>query len=174
VADALGVGAPLAVPRWSCTLVEPHIDELLQRLDAAEADLAPDGALEARLARRALAPEPSEALARLRSTIAALPEWMAAAARELDLERAVQGAAGAMSHRADRLERRLLAGVKRRETGLMTDVATVRAALRPRGARQERVLNAIPILARHGTSLLGEMRDVARAHANAIVTGSAR
>jgi len=174
VAEALSVGTPIAVPRWSCTLVEPQVGELLQRLDATEEELAPDGALEARLARRALAPEAGEALSRLRSSIAALPEWMSASARELDLERAVQGAAGAMSHRADRLERRLLAGVKRRETALMTDVATVRAALRPRGGRQERVLNPIPILARQGTSLLGEMRDAARPHADAIVEGSVR
>ena len=174
VADALGVGAPLAVPRWSCTLVEPQVDELLQRLDAAEGDLTPVGALESRLARRALATEASEALTRLRSVIAALPGEMRAVASALDLERAVQGAAGAMRHRADRLERRLVAGVKRRETGLMTDAATVRAALRPLGGRQERVLNPIPILARHGTALLEEMRDVARHHADALVTGEAR
>jgi uncharacterized protein YllA (UPF0747 family) len=76
-----------------------------------------------------------------------------------------------MQHRADRLERRILAAVKRRERSLMSDVATLRAALRPLGKRQERVLSPIPILARHGLELLGAMRDAARPHAQALVAG---
>jgi len=92
----------------------------------------------------------------------------------LDLERAVQGAAGAMLHRAERLERRFLAAVKRRETALMTDVATLRAALRPRGARQERVLSPVPILARHGMALLDDMLVAAGPHAERIVAGTRR
>ena len=174
VASALSLDAPVAVPRWSCTLVEPQIDELMQRLGAAEGDLAPDGALESRLAYGALDPDATSALARLRETLASLPEWMRGSAEALDLERAVQGAAGAMQHRADRLERRLLAAVKRRETSLMSDVATLRAYLRPRGKPQERVLNPIPILARQGMTLLDEMRDAARPHARTLVSGQGR
>lgn len=171
VARVLSLEAPVAVPRWSCTLVEPQMEELMERLDAKESDLAAEGELESRLARGVLDAEAKSALARLRETLAALPEWMNGTAEKLDLERAVQGAAGAMQHRADRLERRLLAAVKRRETSLMLDVATLRAALRPQGKRQERVLNPIPILARQGLSLLLEMRDAARAHAESLVSG---
>lgn len=174
VADALSLNAPLAVPRWSCTLVEPHVEELMGRLDASEQDLVTEGELESRLARQVLDPDAVSALEKLRATLAALPGWLRASAEALDLERAVQGAAGAMSHRADRLERRLVAAVKRRETTLMGDVATLRAALRPRGERQERVLNPIPLLARQGLSLLGEMRDAARPHAESIVAGERR
>ena len=44
----------------------------------------------------------------------------------------------------------------------MRDLATARAALYPLGVRQERALNLIPTLARHGVELLAEMRDAAR------------
>jgi uncharacterized protein YllA (UPF0747 family) len=174
VAEALSLHAPLAVPRWSCTLVEPQVEELMERLDTGERELITPGELESRLARAALDPEADAALARLRATLSALPDWLRDSAEAFDLERAVQGAAGAMQHRADRLERRLVAAVKRREVELMRDVATLRAALRPRGERQERVLNPVPILARQGLALLGEMRASARAHAESIVTGAGR
>jgi len=171
VAAVLGVTPPAAVPRWSCTLVEPHVTELLERLGTTEAELVDPNALESRLARASLGDDATEALHRLRSALASLPDWLNESAAALDLERAVQGAAGAMLHRADRLERRLLAGVKRRETALMTDVATLRASLRPRGARQERVLNPIPILARQGMALLQDMIAAARPHAEQLVEG---
>jgi len=174
VAQVLGVDSPLAVPRWSCTLIEPQTDGLMQRLHATEEDLATEGALESRLARGALDPDAASALERLRATLSALPGSMHESAEALDLERAVQGAAGAMQHRADRLERRLVAAVKRRETALMTDVSTLRAALRPRGGRQERILNPVPFLARHGLTLLDEMREAARPHADALVSGGLR
>jgi uncharacterized protein YllA (UPF0747 family) len=173
VAEALSLDVPVAVPRWSCTLVEPQAEELMQRLEATEQDLMVEGELESRVARGALDRDATQALSRLRETLAALPEWMRGSAEELNLERAVQGAAGAMQHRADRLERRLLAAVKRRETTLMSDVATLRAYLRPRGKPQERVLNPVPILARQGMSLLDEMRDAARPHVRSLVSGKA-
>jgi uncharacterized protein YllA (UPF0747 family) len=74
-----------------------------------------------------------------------------------------------LQHRVDRLERRLVAGIKRREEDLLRDVATLRAALFPLGIRQERALNLIPILSRHGLALLPEMRDAALAHATSLI-----
>ena len=74
-----------------------------------------------------------------------------------------------LQHRVDRLERRLVAGIKRREHETLRDVATLRAALFPFGHRQERALNIIPTLSRHGLSLLAEMRDAAGAHASQLI-----
>jgi uncharacterized protein YllA (UPF0747 family) len=74
-----------------------------------------------------------------------------------------------LQHRIDRLERRLVAGIKRREHALLRDVATLRAALYPLGKRQERALNLIPILSRHGVALLDEMRDAAAQHAQSLI-----
>jgi uncharacterized protein YllA (UPF0747 family) len=94
---------------------------------------------------------------------------VAAAADGLLGERVVEGASAWMAHRVARLERRALAAVARRETATMHDLATVRGALQPGGARQERALNFLPLLARHGVPLLQAMLLRAREHADALV-----
>jgi uncharacterized protein YllA (UPF0747 family) len=172
VADALAVPQPLAVPRWSGTVVEPHVRRALARLGAAPGDLADADALAARLARARMPAAALDAVARLR---AAVDEHLAALAAVPDVAepRVVDGTRAQLAHRLDRLERRLVAAEKRRADGVARDLATAAAALRPRGAPQERVLNAIPLLARHGPALLDAMLAGARAHAEAIVARGA-
>lgn len=172
VARAMGVTAPVALPRWSCTLIEPRIQRLLQRYDASVADLAAPDLLEGRLARAAMTPGMTRELERVRRVLGDLPGALGSDARELGLESAVLGAATNLQHRLDRLERRLVAGIKRRESDQMRDVGTMRAALHPRGARQERVVNLIPMLARNGVELLSEMHAAAGAHAESLVHGT--
>jgi len=70
------------------------------------------------------------------------------------------------------LERRISAAVKQRETSLMRDLGTVRGSLFPGGNRQERALNLVPLLARHGLVLLEEMRRSAAAHARGLVVAA--
>jgi uncharacterized protein YllA (UPF0747 family) len=174
VASALGLATPLAVPRWSCTLLEPHVEAVLQRLGLQREDLSVPHVVERRLARESMSADTAAGVQTIRSAIAALPETLGAEPHQLGLDKAVTGAMHALQHRVDRLERRLLAGVARRETDRMRDLATARAALYPDGVRQERALNLTPILARHGLELLGEMRDAAGAHAARIVGATAR
>ena len=50
-------------------------------------------------------------------------------------------------------------------------MATARGALYPNGVRQERALNLLPLLARHGPALLVAMRARAAEHARALVNG---
>ncbi len=169
VADAMGVEAPLAVPRWSCTLVEPQVRALLDRLGATIADLDVPDALEGRLARAAMGEATSRTLRELRESMALLPDALGAESETLGLGAAVVGATQSLQHRLDRLERRLVAAIKRRESRQMRDVATIRAALRPRGGRQERVLNPLPLFARHGCTLLSEMCRAAGPHAASLV-----
>ena len=169
VADALGVSRPLALPRWSCTLIEPHVQRLLDRLHIAPDALATPHALEGSVARAAMSEQSARALAQLRAAIEALPGALAPESAPLGLDPAMQGGMQSLLHRVDRLERRLVSGIKRREEALFRDVATVRAALYPRGTRQERALNLLPTLARHGLGLLGEMRTAAGAHAQRLV-----
>lgn len=169
VADALGVARPLAIPRWSCTLVEPAVDALLRQYGATVGDLAAPDQLETTVARRAMSESSTRAFAAMRAGVDALVEALEPEAGALGLERATLGAAGALQHRVDRLERRLVAGVKRREGEQMRDVATLRGALYPLGGRQERTLNLLPLLARHGVALLDEMRAAAVPHAEAVV-----
>ncbi|MEP7000867.1 MAG: bacillithiol biosynthesis BshC [bacterium] len=172
IADALGVARPLALPRWSCTLVEPHVEWLLQRFGVAPDALATPDSLEGAVARAAMSERSTDTLGALRKTIEALPAALAPESDPLGLNAAVQGAMQSLLHRADRLERRLVAGVKRREHDLLRDVATLRAALYPLRTRQERALNLIPILSRHGLDLLPEMRDAAAQHAARLVGAS--
>lgn len=169
VADALGNPAPVVVPRWSCTLVEPQVQALLGRFGITPADLDLPDALEGRLARAAMGDDTGRALAGLRAEIAALPGRLHGESEPLGISAAVVGGAQSLQHRVDRLERRFVAAIKRRETERMRDVATLRAALRPAGARQERVLNAIPLFARHGRALLVEMVNAARPHATSLI-----
>jgi hypothetical protein len=114
-------------------------------------------------------PRTAAGIAALRAEVAALADRLGPEPRALGLEGAVQGAIGSLQHRVDRLERRLLAGVARRETVRMRDLGTARGALYPFGGRQERTLNLVPSLARHGLDLLGELHRAAAGHAEAIV-----
>jgi uncharacterized protein YllA (UPF0747 family) len=168
-ATAMGRPVPLAVPRWSCTLLEPHVETVLHRLGLQPDDLRLPHAAERRLARESMDSRTAAGIAALRADVAALGERLGPEPRELGLDRVVQGAIGSLQHRVDRLERRLLAGVARRESARMRDLGTARGALYPFGGRQERTLNIVPTLARHGLELLGEIHRAAAGHAEMIV-----
>ena len=169
VAAAMGVPSPVVVPRWSCTIVEPRVQSLLDRVGITIADLDDVGAVEGRIARAAMREDARRALEAMRSAIAALPTSVGVESEALGLTSAVEGATRSLQHRLDRLDRRIVAAIKRRDAARMRDVATLRGALRPNGGRQERVLNAIPLLTRNGCELLADMRRAAGQHAALLV-----
>jgi hypothetical protein len=154
-------------------LLEPHVETVLQRLGLQPDDLRLPHAAERRLAREAMDPRTAAGLAALRADVAALHDRLGPEPRELKLDAVVQGAIGSLQHRVDRLERRLLAGVARRESERMHDLATARGALYPFGGRQERTLNLVPLLARHGVELLEDIHAAAAGYADEIVAGVA-
>ena len=164
-----GRPSPVVVPRWSCTLVEARVQSLLDRVGITIADLDEIGAAERRIAREAMRDDARRALEKMRSEIASLPTGVAGESEALGLTSAVEGATRSLQHRLDRLDRRIVAAIKRRDAARMRDVATLRGALRPNGGRQERVLNAIPLLTRNGCELLADMRRAAGRHAALLV-----
>ncbi|HWE41224.1 MAG TPA: bacillithiol biosynthesis BshC, partial [Gemmatimonadaceae bacterium] len=83
--------------------------------------------------------------------------------------RVAEGHARRAAWLARRLERRILAAVKRRETGAMFALGTARGSLYPFGVRQERALNFIPLLARYGPALLDDMTAAAALHARQLI-----
>ena len=175
VADALAVPQPLAVPRWSGTIVEPRVTRALDALGLDVAALDDPRAAEAALAGR-LAPAGLDgAFDALRTAIderiAAL-DSVAGGAEPLLSARAREGARLQLHGRVARLERRATAAVKRRNAAAMRALATAQAALLPNGARQERVLSFVPFLARYGADVTDGMLAGARAHAAALVAGS--
>jgi uncharacterized protein YllA (UPF0747 family) len=172
VADSLGGSRPLAVPRWSGTVVEPHIDRLLHRYDLTIEDLRDPHAAEGRLARQRLPDDIVSALDRFRARTATDVEALAVAAAGIVGDRVFAGLRAALAQRTDRLERRLIAAVKSREAIAMRDLATARAALHPAGGRQERSLNLLPLLARHGPELLDRVQASIRPAMTAMAIGA--
>ncbi len=171
VADSLGVERPLAVPRWSGTIIEPHVGRVLRQLGIRHSEVRDPHALEGKLARAKLPDAVTSALVRIRDAIDRAAETLASDPDSSTLVpgTALTGAKGSFLARLQRLERRYVAGVKRREGALMREIATARAHLFPDGERQERALNLIPMLARHGPPLVDAMRSAAGAHAALLV-----
>jgi uncharacterized protein YllA (UPF0747 family) len=173
VAGALGVAPPLGVPRWSGMVVEPHIAMLLERRHVGLDELRDDPhGPETRYARSAM-PEPLRAsLDALRDSVGRCLDMIRASADGLALPPAsVDTTQGSIAHRIERLERRVRAAVKRRDSTVMAEFATLRAALYPLGERQERVLSFISMLARDGSALIDGARAGARIHSTALIHG---
>ena len=171
VAAALGAEQPLAVPRWSCTIVEPRIERQLARLGLTRTDLADPAAPERRIAERALPDEARAVIAQAKDQAASLGGALGALAGGTGIidARVAEGHARRAAWLAGRLERRILAAVKRRETEAMFALGTARASLYPFGIRQERALNFIPLLARYGPTLLDDMLAGAAVHARQLI-----
>ncbi len=176
VARALQLAEPVAAPRWACELVETDMLARLESLGLDDASLRDPHAAEQQVARGHLDESVSDTMERLRVTldtqVRALRESLTGDGAPVAQE-VVQGLARDLGHRLDRFERRLVAGVKRRETVALRDVAALRAALRPNGQSPERVLNIVPLLARYGPDLLTAMCTAAGPHARALVSGTA-
>ena len=174
VAEALGIASPLAVPRWSATVVEPSVDRRLGRLWIVLDDLKTPHDAEQRIGYRAMPAQIRDALEGLRTDLAGRFDALAQASVQLDHlvpELVIEGARHQMLHRMDRLERRLRAASRNRSVEAVNDLATVRAALMPDNQRQERRLNAVPMLARHGDLFLAQLKAGAAMHAGSLVSG---
>jgi uncharacterized protein YllA (UPF0747 family) len=176
VARTLGRADLVAVPRWSTTIIEPYVQRTLRRLGADWRELGSVHALEKRLATESLPAEVSAEWKRLRENVRSSMGSFSAAVRRADLlpEAVVEGLERQLDHKLSRGERRLLAAVKRREARARHDIAVAGGALFPRGQRQERVLNFIPMLARNGQPLVDAMQASAADHAATLVEATER
>jgi bacillithiol biosynthesis cysteine-adding enzyme BshC len=172
VAAALDAAVPLAVPRWSCTILEPNVAEILERHGLRADELRDPHAAETRLARERLPEGVSAAFASMTTALREGLEALERSGPDLVAPAAGEGARRSIAARLSRLERRYTAAVKRRIGDVLHDIATARSSLFPRGKRQERALNLIPLLARHGQPLWEAMQDAARAHARGLIDGA--
>lgn len=175
VAAALEVAPLCAVPRWSVTIIEPHVRRILDRLGLTPDALADPHAPERQLAHQRIPPAVIEALRATRQQLDVSLAKLGESARATPLllpTPVLRGAERAIAHRLDRLERRIRAAAARQAADAMHDLATARAALFPNGVRQERALNFLPLLARHGPPLLDRMRAAAATHAASLVAGA--
>ena len=176
IAQALGVATPVVLPRWGGMVIEPHVQRLLARHHLAPDDLRDPHEAESRLARARLPAAVQDALAKYEAGVASLNDALRRAlasdgAAPLVPDAVLDGVRNNVAYRLQRLERRIVAGAKRREEAAMRDIAVARASLYPLGKPQERVLNFIPMLARHGQPLLDMMRARANEHAASLLAG---
>lgn len=172
IADVLGIARPSIVPRWSCAIIEPHVEKILEKLHLLPEDLRDPHEAEARVARARL---PKRVLDELISTRAVLNERLDALSAAIGEENAPIGPAvtgglrANLMRRLDRFERRLIAAAKKLHAGLMQEIGTARGSLYPLGKPQERSLNFVPLLARYGPRLREEMLAGARDHAEQLL-----
>ena len=172
VAEALGVRAPLGVPRWSGTVIEPHVARMLERRALTPTELADSHAAETSRAFEQLDARARDAFDRLRAAADSEAAVLSAALPPGVPARSVEGMRQQLYHRIERMARRFTAAAKRGDTEMMRDLATVRGALCPNGGRQERSIAWFPYVARHGEALLGLLEDAMATHASALVRGS--
>lgn len=177
IADTLGVERPVVVPRWSCTILEPHVERILEKLYLLAEDLRDPHEVERRVARSYL---PKPVIAELNATRAVLNERLDALSEVVEREQApvppsvTGGLRANLMRRLDRFERRLISAAKREHADIMEEIATARGSLYPFGTHQERMLNFVPFLARYGPALIGEMLAEARRHGSALAGSSRR
>ncbi|MBI2796361.1 MAG: bacillithiol biosynthesis BshC [Gemmatimonadetes bacterium] len=172
VASAMEAPAPLAVPRWSGTIVEPHVARMMATRGIALGELEDPHAAEAMRARTLVDPKVLAAFARLRACLDEELAAIAAAATPEVPARSVEGTRLQLHGRADRLERRFLAAARRNDTELVRIMRVVRGALRPGGLRQERALAWWPFVARHGEALVRQLAEATGAHAGRLIAGT--
>ena len=174
VAEALEVARPAILPRWSCMIIEPHVEKILEKLYLLPEDFRDPHEVEARVARARL---PKTVIEELNATRAALNERLDALSEAVVEERApvspavTGGLRANLLRRLDRFERRLIAAAKREHSDIMHEIATARGSLYPLGQPQERSLSFVPLLARYGAILKQEMLAEAREHARRLAGG---
>ena len=167
VADAMGISPPAVLPRWSGYVVEPRIDRILDRYGLQPGDFRDPHAVESRLARASLPGNISSGLESMQTAVREAVERMREGeGSDIIPDGVLHGLARNVSHRIERLERRVAASVKRRGNDALRDAAIARGALFPFGQPQERALNIIPLLARYGMALLDDVLVEVRAHAS--------
>src|SRR5947208_787698 len=163
---SLGVANQAHVPRWSGLIIEARIDKVLSKHGLTPADFAGQpGTLEAKIAKAELPAALAESLKALRNDVESRFARISGEVQQLDptLERTVQSARNAALAGTNEIEKKLVASLKRTQGTQVSQLARARAALRPDGQPQERVLTAVSFLARYSGSLLDEIdAEVAR------------
>jgi bacillithiol synthase len=158
--DIQGKGMPPVYPRASMLLVDDQAQRLLGQTGITADELrTPSHQLLRRRSLTFMPPDLTKALEELRADVTRRFDDVAALAGEL--EPTLQSTIGSRRNRvllniAD-AEVKILRAMDRRHQEWSREVDGARNHLFPLGSEQERVLNIVPFLARHGTALLSSV-----------------
>ncbi len=170
VASALGVAVPLAMPRTSVRVITPDVQAAMTKLGATVDELRDTRELVRGVAAAATPDAALDALTALRAQIHTTASTIRASGSALE-PAALDGAIAQFTHRTNRLERRLLAAAKRTATSELLRVEKAQSLLWPQRSPQERVVNPLPWIARHGPPLLDALHAACAEDAAALVHG---
>ena len=152
-------------PRFSGTLIEPAIGELLRKhnLTIEQVFAETQASLAQLLAERSMAPETRQKLetagTALETELTALVEWMRAT--DAGLGQAAETSAGKVRYQMDRLRTLAMNFQLQREATFGRHAASLAQALYPGGVLQERVHAAAHYFARYGFGLAEELVEQA-------------
>lgn len=157
---AFGVEPPMVHPRASLLLLETPMRRLLEKLeiDAEELEQPRHELVEA-LAQGSMPDSVRETLEELGRGVSDGYRGLIEEVKRIDptLEGALARLRNEALARIGESERKITQHIKRREGVRIGQLDRLLAHLRPEGKPQDRVLNVIPYLARHGLSLLTRM-----------------
>lgn len=161
----LGMAPPVVYPRASVTLVEEGMEGRLEALGFTLSDLQrPRHELVESLARRSMPVEVRGALEELSRGVSDGYRKVIEAAMGLD--GTLAGSIGSLRNeslaRIGRAERKILRRLKELGGERVAELDRVRARLAPGGQPQERVVNVMSFLARHGPELLAAIHAAIR------------
>jgi bacillithiol synthase len=153
------------LPRFSATLVEPHVERLLKKYELSLADcFRSAGDLQRELAKRVLPPDLRRTLANATQTLDATMARVKTALTAVDptLTQAVQRSTAKMTYQLNKLRDKAASAELRRNEVLARHARQISSALYPEKALQERVIGGVYYLARHGRDLLPMLVDAAQ------------
>ena len=157
-----GMTPPVAYPRASLVLVEMPMQRLLEKLEMPLDVLSrPRHELVEDLAQGSIPSGVTETLEELSQTISDGYRRLIEQAVEIDptLEGALARLRNEALVRIGDSERKVAQHVKRKESVRISQLDRLLAQLQPGGQPQERVLNVLPFLARHGPGLVRAMAE---------------
>jgi len=160
--DDFGVPAPLVAPRPSATIVEGPLEKIMQRLGVPASELFSTPAEnEKRLSVATPPPEAAAALQRLEETVRKEGETVVAAVVGADPGFAPVGkkALEQLQRSAAFLRDRALEALRSREGAGKRQLRRLFNTTCPRGEAQERVLNVLPFVLRHGPGFVGALTE---------------
>lgn len=155
--EHFGVPRPVAMPRARAVLLPRVAARILEKYELTSGALTggPEAAVK-KIAGRLLPDDLEEAFGAAGEAIAGRLEHLKRQAIRFDtnLEKPFDTSAGRMESELRKLKEKAIRSRSRREEILLAQLAKAATWLHPEGAPQERVLNIVPFLARHGAAAL--------------------